>query len=356
MTGVHHTPLTARRADGPRRRASRAWVCARLTLLAVGLLLGVGLIAPARSTAQEADGPASCRVGVHVLTIHTFNTENNTFDAGFWLWSVCPDDTIAPLDKLDFVNANEVTRTFADTREADGGVWSYVKIEGTFRYFWDLTDFPFDRHRLEIRMENADYDTSMFFFDPDTTGSAFEPDMPLEGWDVAAFGVGTSVTTYQSVFGDPDNPTGTTAYNRFTVNIELVRNDLSGFIRLTFVVYLAFLLSLVGYFVYLEPETMLAARLGVVAGAVFAVAVNLHTVTATLGNQEGLSMVDKIHVAAMVAIILGAVNALATQVRIERGDSEVTLRRFDRTTMAIVLTGYLLYNGWLVGTVMLKYW
>ncbi len=356
MRGVPHTSPAARRPDGPRYRAPRAWARAWLALLAAGLFLGVGLTAPARSTAQETDGPASCLVGVHVLTIHTFNTEDNTFDAGFWLWSVCPDDEIAPLDKMDFVNANEVVRTFADTRVADNGVWSYVKIEGTFRYFWNLSEFPFDRHNLEIHMENADYDTSMFMFDPDTTGSAFEPDMPLEGWDVTGFDVGSSVTTYQSVFGDPDNPSGTTTYDRFTVGVELVRNDLSGFIKLTFVVYLAFLLSLVGYFIYLEPETMLAARLGVVGGAVFAVAVNLHTVATSLGSQEGLSMVDKIHVAAMVAIILGAVNALSTQVLIVRGTPEAALKRFDRRMMAVVLTGYLLVNAWLVGSVMINHW
>lgn len=346
------------RPGGRRCCAQRVWAQVRLALLAVGLglLLGVGHAAPVRSAAQDATGPATCLVGVHVLTIHTFDTANNTFDAGFWLWSVCPDDTIAPLDRLDFMNANHVTRSFADTRIAEGGVWSYVKIEGTFRYFWNLYDFPFDRHNLEIQMESVDFDTSMFAFTPDVSGSAFEPDMPLDGWDVADFRVGSSVTTYHSVFGDPDNPAGTTTYDRLTVNIELVRDDFTGFIKLTFVVYLALLLSLVGYFIYMEDKTMLAARLGVVAGAVFAVAVNLHTVTAALGNQEGLSMVGKIHVAAMIAIILGAFNALATQIRIERGDSEAELRRFDRTTLARVMAGYLLYNGWLIGSVIFKFW
>jgi hypothetical protein len=355
MTSADYMRPPSRPAGSARSHSPRWWIRAPIAALAICFLLGAGIAMSPRAAAQEGETPASCRVGVDVLTIHSFNTGANTFDAGFWIWSVCPDDRVKPLTAVEFVNANRVALSLEGATVVDGVVWSYARVEGTFRYFWDLTNFPFDRHTLEIRIESSELDASAFVFVADTGGSAFEPDMPLAGWDVASFNVGSSISTYETTYGDPRIPEGTSDYSRFTVGIGLERDDFSSFVKLTFVVYMAFLLSLVSYFINLETPTMLAARLGVISGALFAVAVNLHTVSSTLGSQEGLTLLGRIHVATMAAILTGAVGALGAQMLVERGRSEAALKRFDRNAMLTVMVAYVLINVWLIGSVALKY-
>ena len=319
------------------------------------LILGLACLRPATTAAQESAAPASCRVGVDILSLHSIDVEANTFDAGFWIWSVCPDGTTRPLDTVEFVNANAVEMSLAGETTVEGVLWSYAKVEGTFRHYWDLTDFPFDRHTLEIRIENADLDATAFVFEPDAAGSAFEADMPLAGWDIVSFGVGDEIATYQTTYGDPQNPVGTSDYSRLTVRIGLERDDISSFIKLTFVVYTAFLVSLISFFVNLETPTMLAARLGLISAGLFAVAVNLNMATSTLGSEDRLTLVGKIHLVTMTAIVIGAVGALAAQLLVERGRSEAALKRFDRNIMTIILVVYILVNAWLIGSVALKY-
>jgi len=339
----------------PGGSVERGSIRSRLAVLVVGLVFALGLAAPTRSAAQETEPVASCRVGVDILALHSIDVDHNTFDAGFWIWSVCPDDRIKPLDTIEFVNANSVQMSLAGATTVDGVVWSYAKVEGTFRHYWNLTDFPFDRHTIEIRIENADLDATEFVFEPDTDGSAFEPDMPLAGWDIVSFGVRSDVATYQTTYGDPRDPGGTSDYSRLTVQIGLERDDLSSFIKLTFVVYAAFLVSLISFFVNLETPTMLAARLGLVSAGLFAVAVNLNMATSTLGSEDRLTLVGQIHLVTMTAIVLGAVGALAAHLLVERGRSETTLRRFDRNMMMILLVVYILANAWLIGSVAFKY-
>jgi len=318
-------------------------------LAVMALMVGAEIAtSPRLALAQAADTPASCTVGVDILSIHAINLDENTFDTEFWIWSVCPDDHFKPLQTMDFVNANDVTVSLQGETIDNGRYWDYAKVEGTFRYYWDLTDFPFDRHDLQIHIENSDWDASTFVFTSDTAGSAYEPDMPLEGWSVNSFNVVSAPYTYQTTYGDPENPVGTSAYSRFTVHIELKRADYNSFFKLTFVVYIAFLISLVSYFVNLKNPAMLAARLGVISGALFTVAVSLRTATDALSSQEGFTLVGKIHLVAMAAILVDAIAALATQLLTERGRSETELKRFDRNVMVLVVIGFVAANIWLI--------
>jgi hypothetical protein len=314
------------------------------------MLGAVIVISPRSATAQAAEAPTACTIGVDILSIHGINFDENTFDAGFWIWSVCPDNRFKPLQTMEFVNANNVTVSLQGETVVEGVYWDYAKVDGTFRYYWDLSDFPFDRHDLQIHVENSDWDASMFVFVPDTAGSAFEPDMPLEGWSVDSFSVASDLKTYQTTYGDPQNPAGTSEYSRFTAHVALERADYNSFFKLTFVVYIAFLISLVSYFVNLKNPAMLAARLGVISGALFTVAVSLRTASDALSSEEEITLVGKIHVVALAAILIDAIAALATQLLTEQGRSEAELKRFDRNVMILVIIGFIAANVWLITT------
>ena len=77
----------------------------------------------ASAAAQNRASPESCRVGAYVTALSDLAPNKDTFEATLWLWSVCPNDDLQPLETMEFVNAMEATRSY----EANVGVIEVTK-------------------------------------------------------------------------------------------------------------------------------------------------------------------------------------------------------------------------------------
>jgi hypothetical protein len=320
--------------------------------MATGITLAVlaWLFVASPAAAHTAPGPVRCRVGAYLEAIYDLDVPNRTFAADLWLWSVCPDDQFTPLTTMEFLNANSISTRLDSTVVTSAGVWSQLKVRGTFRYGWDLTDFPFDRHALTIVLEEGVSDTRSLVYEPDTANSGYPLGAASADWRVEAFRLTGDTGTPNTTFGDPTlNPGEGSAYTQLVITTTIERTDLTSFVKLTFVVYIAFLLSLISYFLNLRNPALLTARFSVISGALFAVAVSLRSATSALSSEEGLTLVDKIHVAALLVILIDAVAALVTQLLMERGRPAAEVTRFDRIVMAGVVVGFVAANAWLIG-------
>jgi hypothetical protein len=324
---------------------------AGVTALAAAVLATLAvLILAAPAAAQPSPAPVHCRLGAYLTALHDFDYANHTFAADFWLWSVCPAATPQPLETMEFINANSITVYLPSTQTTAEGVWSQRKIRGIFRYPWNLTAYPFDRHTLPIVLEEGVADTRTLVYDADTANTGLGPALAPPEWRVTGVALAAGSVTYDTTFGDPTlAPGGRSTYARLTLTITLARHDLTSFVKLTFVVYIAFLVSLISYFLNMQSPTLLTARLGVISGALFAVAVNLRTVTTSLASEDRLTLVDQVHAVALVALLVDAVAALVTQLLIERGRSAAAVTRFDRIVMIVVVVSFVAVNVWLVG-------
>ncbi len=333
--------------DGPRRAAP---VGAARLATGIALAALAGLLAACPAAAQPDPGPVRCRVGAYLEALYDLDPANGTFAADLWLWSVCPDDRVQPLATMEFVNATRTSASLDSSVATAGGVWSQRKITGTFRYNWDLAAFPFDRHTLAVVLEEGVADTRSLVYEPDAVNSGYPAGVASGDWRVTAFSVTGDTGTPNTTFGDPTLAPGEgSAYTRLVVATTIERTDLTSFVKLTFVVYVAFLLSLISYFLNLRNPALLTARFSVISGALFAVAVNLRAATSALASEERLTLVDKIHVAALVVILIDAVAALVTQLLVEWGRPAAAVARFDRIVMAAVVAGFVAANAWLIG-------
>ncbi len=304
---------------------------------------------PQPAPPADAQNPVHCSVGLDVLSVHNLNLANGTFDATFWMWSVCPNGTESVLKQADFVNANAATMVKYSSVVVDGLVWESAEVYGTFRHRWNLTHFPFDRQVLVIDMEDSERDASALVYQADASGSAHEPDLMPGGWHVTDFQVDATDHPYDTTYGNPRDPTGTSVYSRWTASLTVKRTDLSSFFKLTFVVYIAFLISLISYFLSLRSSNLLIARLTITTAALFAVAVNLNTVTGALGSADSLTMVDQIHIAALVAILVDGVAALVTQIMENRDHPAERIIRFNYRVMIVVVVIFIAANIWFIG-------
>jgi hypothetical protein len=78
-------------------------------------ILALLLVALSALGALVADAQAkSYPLGVYVTSMHDLDVSRKTVSADLWLWSVSPD-AVRPLDSVEFVNADSVSRSLAST-------------------------------------------------------------------------------------------------------------------------------------------------------------------------------------------------------------------------------------------------
>lgn len=326
---------------------THAAILAAASILA---LLYALLLAPP-TLAQSDAAPTTCRVGVYVRALHAFDPAADTFGADLWLWSVCPSADKQPLQTMEFVTADDA----AVLLDVPGNpLWTNRNVDGTFRYDWDERNFPFDRHTLTIELEEGVQDVRGFLYDPDIANSGVDPELQLPGgWKMTGARLVGSTKTYDTTFGDPDLPAGGgSEYSRLTLSIDLARTDLSAFFKLTAVVYAAFIFSLITYAMHIETTTGIGPRVSLLAIALFSAAVNLVNASDDLGTASGLTLVDKIHFAVLISILVAAIVTVASRLLVEQGWETADVARLNYRLGAIVAIAFVAINVLLIAVAM----
>ena len=133
----------------------------------------------------------SCRLGLYVTALGDFDLEASSFGADLRLWSLCPAAAgdLRPLATADLTNGMHVARGEIRTEQKGDRIYAHQRITGRFWHHWHVVTFPFDRHRLDITVEDTVLDRSLFRYEPDTVQSGLHPSFHLPGWRVAGFEV-----------------------------------------------------------------------------------------------------------------------------------------------------------------------
>jgi hypothetical protein len=321
---------------------------AHMVVLAASILVLLCVLPNASPALAQSDAaPTTCRVGLYLRDLHSFDPAADTFGADFWLWSVCPTADHQPLRTMEFINSDSVS-VLLDV--GDYPLWTQRNVDGTFRYDWEERNFPFDRHTLTIDLEEGVEDIHGLVYDPDTANSGVDPELQLPGgWRMTGTTFLASTKTYDTTFGDPNLPAGgSSEYSRLTLSIDLQRTDLGGFLKLTAVVYAAFFFSLISYLMHLETTTGIGPRVSLLAIALFSTAVNLVNASNALGTTSGLNLVDKIHVMVLVYLLVAAIVTVASRVLLDRGVRTAEIAALNLRVGALVIISFGALNALLI--------
>lgn len=295
---------------------------------------------PGSAQPAPENQPRTCRVGAYLIGLYGFELAEKSFGADMWLWSTCPSADLEPLKVMSIVNGQDVTTSLYATYKRQKGYWSYIKVSGTFRYRWDVRNFPFDRHVLPIRIENTNAASTDFIYTPDTQGSKNRQGLNIEGWEINNLTIEEKSFEYDTNFGDPDlEGTQKSSYSRLNILIHLSRKSPVTFFKLTAPVYISFAISLLAYLL----DT--ASGLGLLAGALFAVVVNQQSAESVLGRVEGLTLIDKIHINAMAYILANAIVIVYSHLKSETGKDKPEFRlRRHQLSFLVALISYVIIN------------
>lgn len=267
-----------------------------------------------------ASSPTKCSVGFYVVALHDSNLTARTFGADLWVWSVCPNANLKPLTTMEFVNANKTDESLSSsTTETDGSVYSSMKVTGTFRYDYQLVNYPFDRQQLEIQVEDANSDVTALLYSADTANTTCAPNLALDDWIAGKCSITTNQHKYTTTFGDPTlQPGSTSSYSEAVLSISLQRADsTTEFLKSIAIVYPAMLLVLITFFLMTEATSTLAPRLTTVGGALFAVALSMKSASSQLNETNHFTVLDGIHLAALLCIVAAGFTAVWTQIQLD---------------------------------------
>lgn len=303
---------------------------------------------PARGQPTAAGDPVVCRIGVNIEDLYDFDPNRETFGAVLWLWSLCPSPQPVPLETIFFRTAlpglqlGEVHGTPVD----GGGLYQYRRVQGTFRHDWDMSRYPFDRHRLVIPFDESDLGAAVVIFEADIDSSSLAPELRsrLDGWEVPDLELRASVAEESSDYGWPGEQS--VGYARLEAIVDLQRTArLLAFIKPTFGVFAAALMAFLAFFLDPREKGTFGSKLALLVGVLFAVLLNLRAADALIGDTTRLTLVTAVHLVVLVLIVVIALLALRDQRRVER---QLPVRHPDRPLLAVTAGIYVLVNLGLV--------
>jgi len=329
VTPDHRSPAALAKGDPRRRTCRRAVTLLLYTVLFAAAPAMTAPAAPATITRAvptappaPAAAPPTCQVGAYVTDLYGLDVSPRTINADFWLWSVCPS---AGLD------ATQVNQSDRSVEKVGDQYWSQVKVSGTFRQQFDLSEYPFDKQDVQIQVEDSLLNASQFAYVADRANSGYDHSISLDGFVIRDFSVRVVTHTYQTSFGDPRIKHGQQSrYSQFVIELHLHRVDLAGFIRQAWPAYVAFLISLMSYFIW-APEflTVLGARLGILGASLFSVVLSMRSTSLT-GTQFGVTLVDQIHLATLLYTLVGVGCTTYILLSWANPDKRAAVRRTNR--------------------------
>lgn len=330
----------------PERRPPSPLMSRPTSTLRLCLLLPLLLGATARAAAPASPEPAPpqlVRVGAYVMSLYDLNPTSNTFTADFWLWFVHarpldlkPLKTVEPENARDFRPSLEVTEDHGSER------YHAEKVRGVFNHGWNVANFPFDRHELQIRLSEGQDETAVLTYAADTANTGVDPAVKVEGWRVDRVTMTTATHAFDSTFGVPGE-SGGSAYAQAVISIFVSRDAFGLFWKLHAAVYIAFLIGLISFFLDPSKDGLFNGRMSLLIGMIFAVVINTQRVAAALGQSPAFTLADKLHVATLVALLGGIVAALISR-RLHLANRGDDANRLDRRMAAGLFAVYLGVN------------
>lgn len=300
-------------------------------------------------TDKASTKSAKVKIGAYILSLYDFNPDEGKFSADFWLWFNWRGEDVTPMSSFEIVNATNVKYSLENVEDMNGIKWGYKKVSGNFIHNWDVSNFPFDRHKLTIVVEEALKETEDLIYIADTKNTAIDKNLEIDGWQVENVSIEAKEILYDSTFGNPSEESGS-AYSRASITISIARNAVALFAKLHAGVYTAIAITLLAFLMPASSDDIFSGRTGIMVGMLFATVINQQSVSSIVGETIALSLSDKIHIASYSLIFIGIGLTLLSR-RLCDNDMQQKALLLDKISMFLCLLTYVAINFYFVHSV-----
>ncbi len=308
------------------------------------LLLFAFLCLCTLSLYAEGDKPDTVKAGIYITSIHDIDFKEKEYNIDFWLWLKYKNKAFDFQQNLEIPQAKSVQKSFATTDTSDGKVYLLMKMQCVMKDSWKIKNFPFDRQKLRLSLENSQFDSKALVFSIDTFGNHYDPRFTLRGWKIDSFDISSGKRFYETTFGDESLDKPHVEYSSFKVRIGIKRDAGDLFWKMFLGMYVAFLIAYTCFYIHADN---IDSRFGLSVGALFAAIGNKYIIDSSLPESTSLTLVDILHGITLLFIFL-VVAASAYALTLVKKDKLKKANRFDMIVAQVLLVLFLIVNAYYI--------
>ncbi|NWG35679.1 MAG: hypothetical protein HXY42_14710 [Chloroflexi bacterium] len=254
---------------------------------------------PPRPAADELAGKEAVKIGVYILSVGNLDTTTSRYTVDFFLNFVCETENCDPRD-FDLINAGAGPEIEDQTDESDFGRAYYYRVRATMRTNLDLRDFPFDKHVLEIEIEDKNKTDNEFVYIADPALSGIDSSVYVSGWNLEPSITGEVNTHVYDVYNE--------SYSRARFFIRINHPWFSSFMKGLFA---AIVIVGVGMLSFLMSPTDAKDRIALTSGTLASAIFYHMTLTSSIPPVGYLTYADRfmilqyLFITASLAVAIG---------------------------------------------------
>jgi hypothetical protein len=323
------------------RQVSSPSLAFALVLSVLSALVATGGVA----RAQDEEAPAKTTkvvVGIYANQVPLLVLKDNKFQVDFYIWFRWSGDDVKPQDTFELANGKIDSRLLIAKEVKAGENYAVLRCTATVVKFWDVKDFPFDDHVLELQIEDTNSEENLLTYVPDTENSTVSPDLRVPGWVVTPSKAAVVSTTYRTNYGDITLPkdSGST-YSRFVFSIPIIREGGAAYLKLFFAMYVAVLIALLSFFIMPNDA---GPRLGFAIGAIFASVGASYVIGNAIPLTSTITVAERVNLLTVGAVFLALGASVFSVRRFKMTNKLEWSLKFDRITVAVLLVLYFVGN------------
>ncbi len=284
--------------------------------------------------------PDTVKTGIYITSIHDIDFKQKEYTITFWLWLKYKNKDFDFLNNLEVPHAKSVSRSFATVDSSNNRIYLLMKLQCVMKDTWRIRDFPFDRQKLRLSIENSQFDSKSLVFFADTLGKNYDPRFALSQWKIDNCKISTGINKYETAFGDPDAAIPYSEYSAYKATVNISRNASGLFWKMFLGMYIAFLIAYVCFYIHTDA---IDSRFGLSVGALFAVIGNKYIIDSSLPETTSFTLVDTLH-GLTLFFILAIIAATAYSLKLVKAGKERKARKFDMIIAQFFLLVYVVAN------------
>ena len=297
-----------------------------------------------KSLLAQDSTPDTVSTGIYITSIHDIDFKQKEYTITLWLWLKYKNKDFDFLNNLEVPHAKTVSRSFATVDSSNGKIYILMKMQCVMKDSWRIRNFPFDKQKLRLSIENSQYDSKSLVFARDTLGKNYDPRFTLSQWEIDSCLISTGINKYETAFGDPSVPTAHTEYSSYKVAVSISRDASGLFWKMFLGMYIAFLIAYVCFYIHTDA---IDSRFGISVGALFAVIGNKYIIDSSLPETTSFTLVDTLH-GLTLFFILAIIAATAYTLKLVKAGKENKARKFDMLIAQVFLFVYLMLNVYFI--------
>ena len=289
--------------------------------------------------AEWVGPPVRVTVGVYVNALKEVSLHDNQFQTDFWIWFRWPKSTpdIDPLESFEIIGGGEVAKESQVRQDLGQFHYAACRVRATITKFFDVREFPQDRHEVSIIIEDSEHEDHKILFVADRSNTRIDPDVQVPGFVITSSASSVSTHTYRSNYGDITLPSDSESkYSRFELRVKLARPGLGYSLKLLWGLWLSALIAFIPMFI--KPIDV-DPRFGLGVGAIFAAMANAYIISSALPDTNQVTTADEVNMLTIAFIFLSVLESTVS-LNLYQNGKEATSKRLDRISFVVMLVLY----------------